>query len=351
MALFSPVSARDRVDFTKNLAVMIKSGIAVNEAMTTLADQTVSPAFARIIRDITKEVETGSSLSRSFGKRQDVFGAVFISLLQVGEASGTLDESLEFLADWLEQDYDLRQDIRGATLYPKFVFSATILLGGLLTAYVLPRLVPLFAQLNVKLPLATRLLLGFALFLERYWPAVLAGLAGAIAAGFLIGRLKPVRFFLHGAYIRLPLIRSLVVDYQLALICRLFATLFRSGLSLNESLAVVSEAATNVRYRDSIEKMRERVAGGTTLSRAMPGYPRLYPKNVVTIVATGERSGTLDTSFAYLAEFYAKEVRSKTKSLPTIIEPALLVFIAAVVGFVALSIIMPIYELTRGISR
>ncbi len=351
MLLPAMIAAREKVDFTKNLAVMLKSGIAVNEAMSSLADQAKSRALAAIIRRITKEVETGTSLGQAFAKREKIFGAVFVNLIKVGEASGTLDESLAFLADWLERDYDLRQDIKSATIYPKFVFSAPGLLGGWLAAYILPKLVPLFQQLHVTLPVTTRLLLALAVFLERHWFGVLAGTAIAAAAVFFVTRLKPVRFVLHGAYVRAPVIGGLVVDYQMALICRLFATLFKSGLSLNESLEIVSEAATNVRYRQSIEKMKQRVARGTVLSEAMKGYPRLYPKNVVSIVATGEKSGTLDESFSYLAEFYAKEVRSKTKRLPTIIEPALLFFIAAAVGFVAVSVIMPIYELTRGLSR
>lgn len=142
-----------------------------------------------------------------------------------------------------------------------------------------------------------------------------------------------------------------MVDYQLALISQIFSTLFRSGISINETLDMGAQAATNVFYRESLARMRERVSGGIVLSEAMKEYPRLYPINMVNIVATGEKSGTLEESFTHLSDFYSKEVRRKTKRLPTLIEPALLIFIGLVIGFVALAIIMPIYELTSGLSQ
>lgn len=351
MFIFNRISSQEKVDFSKNLAVMLKSGIAINEALASLADQTKSKTFSKVIYRVKSEVEMGTSLSEAFGKEQKVFGRVFISLLKTGEASGTLEENLSFLADWIERNHDLRQEIKAATLYPKFVLSATFLLGGGLAVYILPKLVPLFEQLRVELPLATRMLLAFSLFVEKFWFLVLLGIIGFIIGFSLLNRIKSVKRFFHLLYIKMPFVGDLMVAYQLALISQLFSTLFKSGLSINESLGITSEAATNIHYQESIEKIKNRVGKGITLSQTMQDYPKLYPKNMVNIVATGEKSGTLDSSFAYLSEFYSKEVQNKTKKLPTMIEPALLVFIALMVGFVALSIIMPIYELTRGLSQ
>lgn len=349
--IFSKISSREKVDFSKNLAVMLKSGIAIDEALDSLADQAKSKAFSGIIYKIKSEVEMGTSLSESFAKEEKVFGKVFISLLKAGEASGTLDENLSFLADWLERDHDLRQEIEAAMIYPKFVFSATLLLGGGLSVYILPKLVPLFDQLRVELPLATRLLLAFSLFIEKFWYLALAGIIGMIAGFVLLNRIKFVQRFFHLLYIKMPFIGGLMVSYQLALVSQLFSTLFKSGMAISETLEITSEAATNIHYQESVKKMEGRVSQGTTLSQAMRDYPKLYPKNMISIVAVGEKSGALDNSFTYLSEFYLKEVKNKTRKLPTIIEPALLIFIALMVGFVALAIIMPIYELTSGLSR
>ena len=127
MSIFSKVSIQEKVDLTKNLAVMLKSGIAINEALDSLADQSKSKTFSKIIYKVKSEIETGTSLSESFAKEEKTFGSVFVSLLKVGEASGTLEENLAFLANWLERDHYLRQEIKAATLYPKFIFGATFL--------------------------------------------------------------------------------------------------------------------------------------------------------------------------------------------------------------------------------
>lgn len=351
MFFFNKISSQERVDFTKNLAVMLKSGIAINEALASLEDQTKSKAFSKVIYKVKSEIEMGTSLSESFAKEEKVFGRVFISLLKAGEASGTLENNLSFLSDWLERDNDLRQEIKAATLYPKFVFSATFVLGGGLSVYILPKLVPLFDQLRVKLPFATRALLAFSVFVEKFWFLALAGIIGIIVGFVFLNKIKSVKRIFHLLYIRMPFIADLMVSYQLALISQLFSTLFKSGLSISETLGITGEAATNIHYQESIKKIRDRVGSGTTFSEAMSDFPKLYPKSFVNIAATGEKSGTLDNSFAYLSEFYSKEVKNKTKKLPTIIEPALLIFIALMVGFVAISIIMPIYELTRGLSQ
>lgn len=375
MFLFNKISSQEKVDFAKNLAVMLKSGITINEALASLADQTKSKAFSEVIYKVKSEVETGTSLSESFakprtnrgllrflippalysrlarGKEEKAFGKVFISILKAGEASGTLEENLSFLADWLERDHDLRQEIKAAMLYPKFVLTATFILGGGLSVYILPKLTPIFNQLRVELPLATRLLLAFSLFIEKFWYLALAGVIGIIVSFVLLNKIKFVKRIFHLIYIKMPFVKDLMISYQLALISQLFSALFKSGMAISEVLGITSEAATNISYQESIEKMKDRVGRGTTLSETMRDFPKLYPKSFVNIVATGEKSGTLDNSFAYLSEFYSKEVKNKTKKLPIIIEPALLVFIAIMVGFVALAIIMPIYELTSGLSQ
>jgi len=351
MSLFTNITSQERVDFTKNLAVMLKSGVTINESLNVLAEQSKSGAFRRIIQGVQREIEKGIPLSEAFAKEEKVFGAVSIALLRAGEASGTLEENLSFLADWLERNHDLREEINAATLYPKIVLAVALILGGGLAVFILPRLVPLFEQLQVELPLPTRILLASSVFIQQYWFLVLAIGIAAIIIFILLNRLRPVRRFLHLLYIKTPFLGSLLVDYQLALISQLLSTLLRSGLPIRESINITAGAATNLRYAESVRRIRERVEKGTTLSSAMQAYPQLYPKSMVSIIATGEKSGALDDSFVYLTEYYSKQVQHKTKKLPLTLEPILLVLIALVVGFVAISIIMPIYELTGSIGR
>jgi type IV pilus assembly protein PilC len=349
--MFSRITIQERVDFAKNLSIMLQSGIAINEALAALADQSTDAKFKKIIYSVRDDIENGTPLSEAFVKQVRIFGAIFVSMIKAGEQSGTLQGNLQFLAQWLSRSADLRREVTAATMYPKLVFGASLLLGGGLAVFILPMLVPLFTGLDVELPLITRILLAVSLFVQQYW--LVTGLA--VAALFVLasycGRVKAIRRVLHGWYIKMPFVGSLLRNYQLALLTQLFGTLLRSGLSLNESVEIVSEAATNVRYQDALITVKKATEKGTTLSESMATFPSLFPKIVLNIIAVGEKSGTLVNSFDYIADFYTKEVNAQAKKLPTIIEPLLLVFIAVIVGFVALAIIMPIYELTGSISR
>lgn len=351
MIPFSLISVQERVDFAKNLSIMLHSGIAINEALTSLADQSHSTHFRHIIHRVRNDIENGTPLSVAFKKEARVFGSIFVSMIKAGEQSGTLQGNLQFLADWLRRSADLKREVAAAMLYPKLVFGASVLLGGGLAVFILPMLVPLFNGLDVELPWITKALLFVATFVHMYW-------LWSIAALFLIGlffvylnHIPLCRYIFHGIYIHMPFIGSLLRNYELALVTQLFCSLLKSGLSLNESVEIVSEAASNVHYKEALAKIKLEAEKGTTLSQSMRVYPRLFPTLAINILAVGEQSGTLTDSFDYLSDYYTKEVNAQTKKLPTIIEPLLLVFIAVVVGFVALAIIMPIYELTGSISR
>jgi len=344
--MFNKISSRERVEFTKNLAVMLKSGITVNEALEALAEQARSKRFRRVLDKAKADIEKGTSLAESFAKDEKTFGNIFVSVMGAGEASGTLSENLSFLADWLERNNDLKEQISAAMLYPKIVLATTFLLGGGLAIFILPRLVPLFNSLKLDLPIATRILLNFSVFIQNFWFFVIPGVIAAIIGFMFISKINIVMRFLHLVYLKAPFLGKFVMNYQLALITRLLSTLFKSGLPIVESLKITSDAATNIYYQESIKGMNTRLQKGTSLKVAMESYKNLYPNNLRNIVGVGERSGALDDSFSYMAEFYSKEIDNMTKRLPNVIEPLMLIVIGLIVGFVALSIIMPIYELT-----
>ncbi|MCA9359023.1 type II secretion system F family protein [Candidatus Kaiserbacteria bacterium] len=346
MGIFNTVSPQERVDFTKNLAIMLKSGITINEALAELAVQSDSKRFSEVIKRVMIDVENGTSLSKSFGKEEKIFGSIFVSLIRAGEESGTLQGNLQFLSDWLNRSTDLRREVAAATMYPKLVFGAAILLGGSLALFILPKLVPLFGSLNVELPIITKVLLAISLWVQEYWLLTIFGVVGVIAGIIYINSFYVFRRLFHIMYLHIPFMGEMLKDYQRALVAQLFATLLKSGLSLNESIHIVSEAATNISYQESLRVIHGKLVKGTTLSDSMRHFGKLFPNMMISIVSVGEKSGSLVKSFEYLSEFFSKEVNMQAKKIPTIIEPLLLVFIAVIVGFVALAIIMPIYELT-----
>lgn len=350
MFFFNAVSSQDRVNFTKSLAIMLKSGISINNSLAELAEQSESAYFARVINRVRNDVENGTSLSRAFGKEVKTFGTIFVSLIKAGEESGTLQGNLQFLAEWLNRSNDLKREIAAATMYPKLVFGAALLLGGSLAVFILPKLVPLFTSLNVELPWTTKTLLNISLWTKDYWLLGLMGMIAVVAGIFYSNTFFRVRKLFHTLYINIPFMGTLLKNYQRALITQLFSTLLKSGLSLNQSVDIVAEAATNIPYQESLELIHDKVLKGTTLSTSMRQFDRLFPNMMISIVEVGESSGSLVQSFEYLSEFYTKEVNALAKKIPTIIEPLLLILIAVVVGFVALAIIMPIYEITGNIS-
>jgi len=348
---FSKISNQEKINFVKNLSVILKSGISINEALNSISKQSKNKKFSKVIDKIKNEVETGTPLSEALEKESKFFGNVFVSLIKAGESNGTLEENLDFLNNWLERDRDLKDKINAALLYPKIVIAATALLGGGLAVFILPKLTPLFRQLDVDLPLSTKILLLVSNFLGEYWHLTILGVVVAIILLKFISKIKFVRRTIHFLYLKIPFVSGIVIDYQMALVSQLLATLSRGGFSINETLQLTAEAATNIHYQEALAKMRKRVDKGVTLSEALNRYSDLFPDNFINIVGTGEKSGTLEASFYHLSEFYSREVNIKTRKLPTIIEPVLLIFIGLAVGFVALSIITPIYELTSSLSR
>ena len=328
---------------------MLRSGIVINEALQTFTEQKTSRFFKGVLQRINKDIERGTSVSESFKKEDKVFDTVYISLLRMGESSGTLGEALDFLALWLERDHDLRTDIRQATLYPKLLLSATGLLAAGLATFILPRLVPLFSSLNIELPLITRILLAVSIFFRDYWFVVFAGVVGFVVFYTLIRRIEKVRYMMDSLSLKIPFIGSLMIDYQIAVITHVFATVFHSGMSILDIMSVTQVAATNTVYKTALGQMKLQIQTGISLAEALRKYEHLFPKSAIIIISVGEKTGKLGDSMEYLSDFYTKQLRTKTKKLPVVLEPTLLVVVALVVGFVAVSIITPIYELTQGL--
>ena len=347
--MFNRIKPADKVNFVKNLSVMLKSGVTIDESLIELAEQTNSAYFKKVILAVKKDIGHGSSLSKSFSK-YEVFDNVFTALMRTGEVSGGLEENLIFLADWLERENDMHKEISSATLYPKIVISAVVTLAIGLNLFVIPKLLPLFSDMNIELPWTTRLIFASSRIMLEYWYAIIGFLFIGIISLISLNKIPAIKKMWDMLYLRIPFFGTLMTDYEMAVMAQLFYTCFKSGVPMHETLLIICDTMDNAEYHVSLTAIAEHVRAGSSLSNALKGYSRLYPRQVISIIATGEKSGTLSNSFQYLAEFYSKEVRSKTKDIPTVIEPALLLFIAAMIGVIAFSVIVPIYKLSVGVT-
>lgn len=351
-AIFNRVSDQEKLFFTKRLSVMMKAGIPLSEALTTLSDQTKSPAFKKIILDLEHEVQNGQPLNKALKKYPEVFDVLYTGLIGLSEESGTLDENLIFLSEQIAKNFNLKNKIKSALLYPGLIISVTIILGGFISIFILPKLTDFFSAFNIKLPLSTQILLWFANLMKNYGFLIFGGifiLALIVAA---LAQLPPIKFFWHKIQLRLLFFGKIIQYGQLARFSRNLGMLIKSGVPISQALDVTAGTLSNLKYRSDLLEIKHSLAKGKEIGITMAGRNFFeYPALVSRMIAVGEKTGKLDETLLYLADYFEEEIDNIMKNLTTILEPILLVFIGLVVGFVALAIISPIYDLTGSIGQ
>lgn len=339
-----------KVTFTKHLALMIQAGLPIDEAIRILRDQATG-RFRRVLSDILKSVESGRPLSDALAQHPSAFSELFVATVRAGELSGTLEGSFKDLAVQLTKNYDLRRKVRGAMIYPILVISAAVGIGVGLSIFVLPRVLKLFESITVQLPLSTRILVGFSNFLAHNWIPFFLGVVIAIVALWYFLQLRFVKPVSHALLLKMPLFGRLVRNFNLAIFARTMTTLLRSGLVIGEAFKICSETIRNVRYKKALLVVKDKIETGAPSSTVLEEFPHLFPTTATRMIAVGEHTGKLEDTFGFLSEFYEDEVDAMTKNLSTILEPALLLIIGLAVAFVAIAVIMPVYNLINSIER
>lgn len=298
------------------------------------------------------DVKNGQSLAKSLRKHPEVFNQFYVSLVAVGEESGTLEENLTFLSAQLAKDNALRKKIQGAMLYPGIVLTATLIMGTFIALFVLPKLVEFFESFEVELPLPTKILLFVSQVASNYGLLILA-VAIALIIGFRIAISRP--FFKakwHHFLLRIPFLGGLVGYGQIARFSRNFGTLMKSGVPISRSLEITTDTLSNLKFKSDLAEVGKALQKGKGIGDTLSSNKYFeYPPIVSRMIQIGEKTGKLDETLLYLSDFYEDEIDTLSKNLSTIIEPVLLISIGLLVGFVAVSIISPIYELTGSIRR
>jgi len=340
------VSLKDKIIFTNQLAIMIKAGLPLIEALEALKEQTENPEFIKAISQITEEVRGGQALSKALSHHPKIFPDLYIAVTHSGEKSGKLDLVLERLSDQLQKDYDLMTKVKSAITYPIVIVSALIMVVIMMLVYVVPKMKSIFDEMGVALPLPTRILLGLSDFVVTYWYVVIIVII-ALFFGLRFWAKTPAgRLALDTFIIKIPLFGALTKKIYLARFARTTATLIASGLPMLEIIATDKAVVGNKFYQPVFDQISRDVESGVPLSLAMKKH-KIFPAMIAQMISVGERSGKIDQILNELAGFYDKEVEATTANMASLIEPILIIVIGAGIGVAIIAVIMPIYSLVN----
>ena len=348
-AKLSRISEYEKILMARNLGAMLSAGLALARALSVLERQTKNARMSLVVSEIASSVRRGETLHASLAKFPRVFGKLFVAMVRAGEEGGDLAASLQVVSDQMERMYALKKKVRGALIYPCIILIAIFGIGVLMMIEVVPTLAQTFAEMDAELPASTRFIIGVSNFLVQYTLVALLLVIGGGTLLYFAAHTSWGKRGLEMFFLRLPLIGPMVREVNAARTSRTLASLLSSGVDVITSLDIVSEVVQNSYFQAVIKDAAKGVGAGEPLSKAFVRREDLYPAFVGEMMAGGEETGQVAEMLKRLALFYEDEVDRKTKDMSTIIEPFLMILIGGAVGFFAISMITPIYQLSENI--
>ncbi len=338
------VKTQDVIDFSRQLATLIESGITILTALQLLEEQSFRPAFSKVIAGLVNELRGGSSLSQALSKYPQAFSYTYCQVVKASEQAGNLEVGLRQMAGYMEKQAATRKGIRSALTYPLVVLFMAIGVFVLLITVALPPLVGLFTALGTELPWMTRLLIAISNFLINYKFYLLGGVA--IVAVSIIGymRLPAGKVTMDRLWLKLPLIGPINIQRNVGHFCRTTSMLLKAGLLLPQTMSIVIQTVGNRIIRQVLGEVREKLVQGQGLSQPMAAID-LFPRLMVEMISVGEKTGNLDSALATLGDYYEQRVDQRVNALISMIGPALTIGVGLIVAFIALSIITPLYSI------
>jgi type II secretory pathway component PulF len=346
--VFDRISPKEVVLFSRQLSTLINAKVPIVSSLKILQLQVNSHRLREIIGEIASKVEAGDALSTAIVGYPKLFNEMYVNLVHSGEMSGSLDDSLAYLADQVEKDYDLRSKIIGALTYPAFILSALVIVGFLMFLFVLPPMIALLEESNVELPITTKLLVFVTNLMQNYWWALAAGLIGIIVGLKVYIATGPGRYLFDYLKIKTPVFGKLAVYIYMSRFARNLSTLVAGGIPIVKALDSVADIVGNVVYRDILFEASSEVKNGKGIAQSLIDHPE-FPAIVSQMVQIGESTGKLQEILDKLAKFYEKEVEAILKVLTTLIEPIIMMLLGLVVATMVAGILLPIYNLASAV--
>ncbi len=346
---FGP-SLKDVLNFTNQLAIMVKAGIALPEAMESIAVQVENKKFRRIIFDLKNRIEAGESFSQALAKYPDVFRHFYVNMIAAAELSGSLSMMLRKLADYIDQELQTRSQVVGAMIYPAIIAFMAVTCTTFLLVFVLPRFTGIFAGKEHMLPKPTIIIMAVSSFLKHYWPGVLAGLA-VLIGGFVFGiRTKVGRFWWDKAKLVLPLMKTLCNCLYITRSFHAMGVLVNAGVPILDTLAITAQVSGNIHYKTMWYTVHTSVKQGKKIAQSFGPKP-LLPSCAIQMIRSGEESGTLGQVLEDVSEFYSRQLSATIKIVTSMIEPIMIIIMGLLVGFIAMAIVLPIFKMSRMVGH
>ncbi|MCP8968499.1 type II secretion system F family protein [Ectobacillus ponti] len=349
IAIGSPLKLKDFVVYLRQFSALLKAGITVVEATRILAAQTESKVLRRTLEGIEDDLRSGHTLSGAYSAHKRLFSRMFISMVRAGETSGQLDEAVERMADYYEKQMRIRQKISSAMAYPAAVGIIAVAVVIFLLTRVVPTFVAMFKQNNTELPAITKFVMSSSDWMVSYWWIFVILLLFLYIVHLFVVRHKGSKYYWDYAILNMPLIGALWSKSMIAQLTRTLGSLIASSVPILQALAIVEDTVNNEAAARSLQRARESLQNGLPLSQPLK-EDKLFPPLVSNMIAVGEETGSLDAMLAKIADFYEAEVDSAADTFKSLIEPVMVVFLAAVVGTIVLAIMVPLFKLYNSIN-
>lgn len=337
------------VVFSRQFATMIDAGIPILRCLDILSGQMKDPVMKEAVVTVTQDVKSGMALNEAMMKHPHVFSKLYINMIRAAEIGGILDTILDRLAGFLEYEADIRGKIKGAMMYPVLVLIFSQLMLFVLFSFVLPKFKEIFNGMDVELPPVTAALFSMGDFMQKFWWLILLMIGGIIFGIKAYGKTPKGRYQIDYLKLKIPIVGELNLKMSIARFSRTFGTLINSGVPMLRSLEIVGETLGNAVLTQAIDNTRTSIKEGQKLSQ--PFFQSgLFPNMVTTMIDIGEESGRLSEMLTKVGDFYDQEVEATVKGLTSMIEPMLIIFLGVVVGFIAISIMTPIFKLVNSVK-
>lgn len=343
------LKATQKIFFMEQMEVMTKAGVPLTTTLKTLREQANSKKMKSILTDMVERIEKGQSLSEAMQPHSKDFGDLMVNMIAAGEASGRLEEVFEQVYIQIKKDHEIVSKVRGALVYPAVVVVAMLVIGIGMIVFIIPKLTNVFKESNIELPLPTRILIGVSDGLVNHGIIATLVTIGSITLFFWTIHQPWGRWGWHWLLLKLPIVGSIIRKINLARFSRSVSSFLKTDIPIVKTLTTTAHVLSNVHYQVALTEASEKITKGVTLKEVLSAYPHLFNPTIIQMIGVGEQSGALDDILSEAANFYETDVAQTMSTLPTLIEPVLMIVLGVAVGGMAVAILMPMYSLTQAI--